>query len=134
MGRPAYLTDAILRPLDLQIVLCHDPRVPWGHVVASVQEALAGDGPDALFHPANLSFGSRLYRAHLEARIAGQPGVSRILRLRYRWRGERAFTEFTESHLDSAPDQIPVLKHDPTRPDLGRIEVFEAELPEGGAP
>lgn len=134
VGRPAYLTDAALRPLDLQIVLCHDPRVPWGHVVAAIHEGLAGDRPDALFHPSNFSFGSRVHRAALEARIASQPGVTRLLRLRYRWRGERAFKDFTESFLDSAPDQIPVLKHDPTRPDLGRIEVFEAELPEGGAP
>ena len=134
VGRPAYLTDAALRPLDLQLVLCHDPRLPWGHVVQSVLYALVGAGPEAFFDPANLSFGSRLYRAALEARIAAQPGITRILRIRYRWRGERDFRDFTDSFLDSAPDQIPVLKHDPMRPDLGRIEIYDRFLPEGAAP
>ncbi|MBB3232256.1 hypothetical protein [Halomonas stenophila] len=134
VGRPAYLTGAALRPLDLQIVLCHDPRIPWGNVVEAVLAALAADDPEALFHPANLTFGSRLYRAALEARIAAQRGVTRILRIRYRWRGEGDFKDFTESFLESAPDQIPVLKHDPLRPDLGRLEIFEAELPQETAP
>ncbi|WP_346836702.1 hypothetical protein [Microbulbifer sp. SAOS-129_SWC] len=134
VGRPAYLTDAALRPLDLQIVLCHDPRTPWGYVVEAIQQALVADDPAALFHPANLSFGSRLYRAALEARIAAQQGVTRILRIRYRWRGELDFKDFTDSFLDSAPDQIPVLKHDPLRPDLGRLEIFATELPEETAP
>lgn len=134
VGRPAYLTDAVLRPLDLQIVLCHDPRTPWGHVVEQVIDALAGPNEDALFHPENLSFGGRLHRADIETRIGGTPGVTGILRLRYRWRGERDFRDLTESVLESAPDQIPVLKHDPMRPDLGRIEVFERALPEEAVP
>jgi hypothetical protein len=134
VGRPAYLTDAVLRPLDLQIVLCHDPRTPWGHVVERVIQTLAGPTEDALFHPSNLSFGGRLHRADIETRIAGVPGVTRILRLRYRWRGERGFRDLTESALDSATDQIPVLKHDPMRPDLGRIEIFERALPEEALP
>lgn len=134
VGRPAHLTDAALRPLDLQIILCHDPRTPWGHIVERVIDALAGPTEDALFHPSNLSFGGRLHRADIETRIAGVEGVTRILRLRYRWRGERDFRDLTLSFLDSAPDQIPVLKHDPMRPDLGHIEVFERALPEEAVP
>lgn len=134
VGRPAYLANTALRPLDLQIVLCHDPRVPWGHVVEAIVATLAADDPEALFHPANLTFGSRLHRAALETRIAGQKGVTRILRIRYRWRGEGDFRDFTESFLESAPDQIPVLKHDPMRPDLGRLEIFDSQLPQETAP
>ena len=134
VGRPAYLTDAALRPLDLQIVICCDPRVPYGHAVQAILDALVGDNPEALFHPDNLSFGSRLYRAALEGRIAAQQCVTRILRIRYRWRGERDFRDFTESFLDSAPDQIPVVRHDPMRPDLGRVEIFDTFLPDETAP
>ena len=134
VGRPAYLTDAALRPIDLQIVICHDPRTPFGHVVEAILHDLAGDHSKAFFHPNNLSFGSQLFRAALEARIAAQTGVRSILRLRYRWRGELDFQDFTQSALESAHDQIPVLKNDPMRPNLGRIEVFEGKLPEETAP
>ncbi|WP_019955003.1 hypothetical protein [Yoonia vestfoldensis] len=129
VGRPAYLTDAALRPIDLRIAICHDPRVPFGHIVEALIADLAGDSPDALFHPNNLSFGSALFRADLESRIAAQPGVTAIRAIRYRWRGEADFTPFTQTALLSAADQIPILRHDATRPDLGRIEVFDTAIP-----
>lgn len=129
VGRPAYLTDAAQRPIDLQIVICHAPCTPFGHVAEAILHDLAGNHAQAFFHPDNLSFGSQLFRAALEARIASQTGVRSILRLRYRWRGEREFQDFTQSVLESAHDQIPVLKNDPMRPNLGRIEVFEGKLP-----
>jgi hypothetical protein len=133
VGRPAYLTDASLRPIDLRIAICHDPRVPFGHIVAALIDDLAGDSPEALFHPNNLSFGSALFRADLESRIASQTGVTAIRAIQYRWRGEAEFTAFSQSALLSASDQIPILRHDATRPDLGRIEVFETSIPAGAA-
>lgn len=134
VGHPAYLTDAALRPIDLRIAICRDARVPFGHIVDDIISAIAAHRPDALFHPNNFSFGSKLYRADLETRIAAQAGVTEIKAIEYRWRGELDFRPFTETHLSSAHDQIPILQHDPTRPDLGRVEVFERAIPEGVAP
>jgi hypothetical protein len=134
VGRPAYLTGAALRPLDLQIVICRDRREPFGRIAEAIMDELVGPTPEALFHPDNLSFGHEVPRATLEARIAGVDGVTGIRRIRYRWRGEIGFTDFTASSLVCAPDQIPVLKHDPVRPNLGRIEIFEGRLPEETAP
>lgn len=133
VGRPAYLTDTALRPIDLRIAICCDTRVPFGHIVEDIIANLAGNTPDAMFHPNNLSFGSKLYRADLETRIAAQSGVTAIMAIQYRWRGEGEFQYFTQTFLASAYDQIPILEHDPTRPDLGRIEVFEQDIPEGAA-
>jgi len=134
VGHPAYLTAAALRPLDLRIAICVKPHIPFGDTAGAIRDALAGafaGDEAAFFHPDNLSFGSRIYRADLEARIAAQRGVCSIEQITYRWRGEQDFRPFTETYLSTAPDQIPVLKHDPTRPDLGQLEVFEREIPVG---
>lgn len=128
VGRPAYLADAALRPLDLQIAICPAPQIPFGTIVQAIRDALV-TGPKAFFDPDRLSFGSAIYRADLEACVAAQPGVRSILEIRYRWRGERIFSAFTESVLTSAPDQIPILKHDPTRPDLGQLQLFDTIIP-----
>jgi hypothetical protein len=133
VGRPAHLTETDLRPIELRIAICRDPRVPFGDIVEEVIASLAGETPDALFHPNNLSFGSKIYRADLETRVAAQNGVTAIIAIQYRWRGEREFQDFKQTYLSSAPDQIPILKHDAMRPDLGWVEFFERELPEGAA-
>ncbi len=134
VGHPAYLTDASLRPIDLRIAICRDTRVPFGHIVDDIIGSLAASHPDALFHPNNFSFGSKLFRSDLETRIAAQDGVTAIKEISYRWRGEQDFQPFTQTSLTSAQDQIPILQHDPTRPDLGRVEVFENAIPLGAAP
>ena len=133
VGRPAYLTDTALRPLDLRIAICRDTRVPFRHIVEDILANLVSDQDNALFHPNNLSFGSKIYLADLETRIAAQPGVTEIKAIQYRWRGEQGFSDFAQSFLESAPDQIPVLKHDPVRPNLGSVEIFEREIPDGEA-
>jgi hypothetical protein len=129
VGKPAHLTPTNLRPLELRIAICTTPNIPFGNSVEVIQTALTGPQDGAFFHPNRLSFGSKIYRADLEAQIAAQTGVKSIVEIQYRWRGEREFQTFIQPYLASAPNQIPVLKHDAARPDLGQLQVFQSAIP-----
>lgn len=133
VGKPAHFSATNIRPLELKIAICTAPHIPFGTSVEAIKTALAGLHEGAFFHPNRLTFGSRIYRADLESQIAAQPGVKSITEIQYRWRGEQGFQPFTQSYLASAPDQIPVLKHDPTRPDLGQLQIFETAIPTEGS-
>jgi hypothetical protein len=129
VGKPAHLTPTDLRPLELKIAICTTPHMPLGNIVEAIQTALTGPHEGAFFHPNRLSFGSRIYRADLEAQITAQTGVQSIVEIQYRWRGELEFQPLTQPYLASAPNQIPVLKHDATRPDLGQLQIFKTAIP-----
>ena len=122
VGQPSY------RAIDLNIILCLEPDAYFGQVKREVLTALFGRpdiGENGFFHPDNFTFGDPLSRASLEAVIQSVSGVRGIDLIEMRSDFVSGFEPFTESELTLGPSEILVLGNDPTRPDQGRVKIYD---------
>jgi hypothetical protein len=126
-GREVHIADPVFLDIDLEIAICIEPGAYFGQVQERVIRALTGPtrygGPRPFFDPDNFSFGDPLFRAELEAAIAGVPGALAVEDIALRRRGQADFTPFIDTALAVGSDRILRLANDPRKPEQGSLRV-----------
>ena len=132
LGHDLVVTPAETVPIDLQVGICVDAHYLRAHVTAAVQAVLGtGElpgGTRGMFHPDELTFGSKVRVSQIIARVAAVAGVTsaevtRLLRLSAPDSGALA-----TGVLSFGPLEIPRCDNDPVHPGHGRLVI----VPRGG--
>ena len=131
-GRPVVVRDPVYRPIDLRIRVCVKPDAYEGQVLERATHTLAGPRrpgkPIPFFDPDNLTFGTPLYRAALEAAVQDVPGVLGVEGIMIRVRALFDWQDFPGFVFRPGDDRIIRLDNDPARPEAGSLIVTTRSL------
>ncbi|MFP5391138.1 MAG: hypothetical protein ACLGI6_06280 [Gammaproteobacteria bacterium] len=122
--RPRYVS------FDLLIRLCAKPGAFKGDVYSGVEYALRpvrhADGSSGFFFFDNFTLGSPFERSRLEAALQAVPGVSGVLSIRYRRRGQSTAYLDLPPVVPFAPGEIFRLDNDNNHPERGsyRLDIL----------
>lgn len=120
MGHDLAVTAAAYVPIEVALEICVLPHYVRGQVRAALLRLL-GSGPDGIFNPDRLSFGTGVYVSALVAAAAAVPGVeSAVVSMLWR-QGMPAGQELERGVLAVGPLEIVRLDNSPNFPDHGKL-------------
>ena len=126
IGHDLRVAPAQHVPLHVALRVCVRPGFLAGHVKAALLARLGAGvvgGVAGFFHPDNLTFGQGVALSALVAAAQSVAGVDNVWVTRLERRYEGPAGELARGLLPLGPLEIARLDNDPSRPDLGLLEI-----------
>ena len=124
-GYDLEISDPVLVPLDIKLLVCVRPGYFRSNVHAALRGALgrrnARSGVNGFFYPDNFTFGQPLHLAPLVAAALAVPGVSSVQPMVFKRQGRLPNHELENGVILAAPLEILRLDDDANFPERGRL-------------
>jgi hypothetical protein len=125
MGFDVAVSEAVVAPLDIELLVCAKPGELRSTVAARVREALrpsgGASGERGFFHPENFTFGSPLYLSKLIAAVMAVDGVQSVTPHKFQRLGGLPQGEIPNGVIRPGSFEVLQLDDDPSFPEKGRL-------------